>query len=78
MVVKNEPKTCAEKNCGMKFYYIKNKETNKFIPVDITSLSEEETNKLQKFGTIFYDETKHVSHFKTCKNPDRFSRKKKG
>lgn len=77
MLVMNEPKTCVEKNCGMKFYYIKNQETSKFIPVDVDSLSEDDIQKLQRFDTVYYDKTRHVSHFKTCKNPNRFSRKSK-
>lgn len=77
MVVMNEPKTCQEKSCGMKFYYLKNLKTGKHIPIDIESLNAEEIKKIEHFDAVIYDSTRHVSHFKTCKNPNRFSKGKK-
>lgn len=77
MLVMNQPKICEDKTCAAKFYYLKNQETNKFIPVDLESLSADEIKKLEKFDAVYYDKTRHVSHYKTCKNPNRFSKKKK-
>lgn len=74
--IMNKPKTCQEENCGMKFYYLKNPKTGKYIPVDIESLNAEEIKKIEHFDAVVYDSTRHVSHFKTCKNPNRFSKGK--
>lgn len=77
MLVKVEPKICREPGCGMSFYFLKNQATNKMIPVDVKSLSPEDILQLRKFMEVDYDNTRHVSHFKTCKNPNRFSKKGK-
>lgn len=77
MIVQNEPKVCKEPGCGMKFYYISNEETGKYIPVDLESLSANEIQNLELFNKVYFDKTRHVSHFKTCKNPNRFSKSKK-
>lgn len=73
----NKPKVCSEPNCLTEFYYLRNEKTGKYIPVDLSSINDKELLTLQNFGTVLYDSTRHISHFKTCKNPNKFSKTKK-
>jgi len=47
-----------------------------WIPVDASSLSAEEQERLRAGESIDYDRDRHVSHYRTCSDPNRFSRHK--
>ena len=67
---------CDESACKAEIIFLKNPKTDKFVPVDVDSLSEEDQELLDRGEEIAYDSsTGHVSHFKTCSNPRRFSKK---
>lgn len=71
--------TCAEETCRAQFIYLKNPKTGKSVPVDVDSLSEDDVAEIEACGPssgVEYDENRHVSHFTTCTNPGRFSRRK--
>lgn len=68
---------CKDPECGAIFYWMINPETGKHIPVDEDSMFESEIMDFKKGNKISYDKTRHVSHFKTCKAPNKFSKSKK-
>lgn len=70
---------CVEDTCKAEFIYLENPETGSRVPVDVDSLSETEIGEIEATGTsngVTYDRVRHVSHFKTCTNPSRFSRRR--
>ena len=67
---------CKEDNCDGTFIYLINPETGKSVPVDYHTITEEEF-KIMATEQVYYNKLHHVSHFKTCKNPNRFSRTRK-
>lgn len=86
MKVLNHVRTCREESCGVKLVMIYNVETKAFVPVDFDSLNIYERNSLDDVldsvlpdcKVLFcFDKERHVSHFKTCKNPDRFTHRKR-
>ena len=50
--------------CGRPIVFLRNQETNGLVPVDSSSARRTDTA---------YDPDRHVSHFLTCTDPDRFS-----
>lgn len=56
---------------------LENKKTKKIVPVNIDSLSAEDWELFNSDQEISYRSGEHISHFKTCTDPDRFSSKKK-
>lgn len=67
---------CAYEPCSKVFYFLLNTKTGKYVPVDADSMTtEEKQDILINKKTIFYDGLRHISHFKTCLDPDRFSKK---
>jgi len=71
--------TCAEETCRAQFVYLENREKGTIVPVDVSSLSQSELDVLQFTGRtdgVPYEKGRHVSHFKTCTNPGRFTRRK--
>ncbi len=54
--------------CGKQIAFLDSATNSaKMVPVDISSVRE---------GDKVYDKTRHVSHFKTCSDPARFSKAK--
>lgn len=67
-------KICDEPGCGtLMVWLISAKDPDKRVPTDRSTVSDEDA---QVAGTVFDGSKGHVSHFKTCKNPSRFNRRK--
>lgn len=58
---------CREETCRARIVWLKT-EAGKNMPVDADTVAAADE---------LYDPTRHVSHFKTCKAPDRFSKGKR-
>ena len=73
---------CIEATCRAEFIYVQNRsnpEKITTVPVDVDSFSQEELRQMTTSGSskgIHFDGARHVSHFKTCTNPRRFSRRR--
>lgn len=66
--------TCIEPTCGKQFVYVESVRTpGAMVPVDLETLSE--TEKQADYPLQFVS-GRHVSHFKTCTNPKRFSHRR--
>lgn len=74
--------TCKEEDCKKEFVLLPT-DTGAKMPVNVTSLSEEDKQYLNVYAShnnpnepipVKWDPSRHVSHFKTCKNPSRFSK----
>ena len=72
----SKSRPCKEKGCGMMIVFLFNPDTEKMVPVDMDSLNRNELTKVIRGENFNYERGRHVSHYKTCKNPDRFSKKK--
>ena len=68
---------CRENKCGKEIYFAINAETDKTIPVDADSMTQDEIDWASRGLEWDYDKTRHISHYKTCTNPNRFSKRKK-
>ncbi len=67
---------CNEPTCGKKIFFLFNQKTNRTIPVDADSMSEDEINDyLLRKRTVYFDSSRHLSHFKSCKAPSKFHKK---
>ena len=75
--MKNYLKTCEA--CGKKMIYLYNANTLAMVPVDYETLTTEEKRDYHEAREILlnYNPAHHVSHFKTCTDPGRFSGTKK-
>lgn len=61
----NEPRRKDCEACWAPMVFLRNQISGKMVPVDAKTYS----------GEPFYDRTKHTSHYRTCTDPARFSRK---
>jgi hypothetical protein len=61
------PTQCREPSCRARIVYLRTP-AGKNMPVDADSVLAEDAT---------YDAKRHVSHFKTCKKPNRFSKGKR-
>ena len=83
MIVKNYAKLCTETSCMEKMIFLFNPKTQRMVPVDYSSLIEDELKLIKDQDgrepevTLCYNGVHHVSHFKTCKKPNLFSGSKK-
>lgn len=59
---------CREPSCGKPIIWLKNPATGKTVPVDAATVEASDTE---------YVKGRHVSHFKTCTAPNRFSKGKR-
>ena len=66
-------KTCESPECKAEMVFLKNPKSGKMVPVDVDSLSEEDVQELEAEREIQWDNARHVSHYKTCKDPQRFT-----
>jgi hypothetical protein len=66
---------CEEESCKAEFVYLVSAKTGKAcVPVDVETLSDDDLDALERGEDVTFDSTRgHVSHFKTCTNPRRFS-----
>lgn len=55
---------CRDLKCNARIIYLENPNGGK-IPVDADTVEDDD---------LVYEQRRHVSHFKTCKNPNRFSK----
>jgi len=62
-------------SCKKEIAFLKTK-SGKFIPVNIDSLSNQEKQKLSEGKRIFFQFTRHTSHFATCPNASIFRKPK--
>ncbi len=67
---------CREQSCQAEIVWLKTKK-GKLCPVDVESLSEDDVAALENKEDVEYRYGDHVSHFKTCKTPGRFSSENK-
>lgn len=70
------PKPCAELTCHGLLAFLRNAETGRLVPADWDTLSTEEKEHYEAGREICFIPEKHVSHYKTCKNPNRFTRRR--
>lgn len=71
---------CQSPKCSGIFVWLANRKSGSWIPVDVTTLSDEERERIHAAGhsrDIDYDGARHVSHYRTCADPNRFSSKGK-
>lgn len=69
---------CEYKPCSKVFYFLLNEATGNLIPVDAETISKDEMNQLLiDPKSVHYNKSRHISHFKTCLDPNRFSKRKK-
>jgi hypothetical protein len=71
---------CASEKCRKEFGYLPNREKGTTVPVDVGSLSEDDLAIMKTTGRstdVDFDGKRHVSHFYTCLEPQRFSRRRK-
>lgn len=59
---------CREESCRKPLIWLKNPATGKTVPVDASSVGAMDTE---------YVSGRHVSHYKTCTAPNRFSKGKR-
>jgi len=63
--------------CRVAIVFLQNPKTGKFVPVDLVSITEHEMAKIVADEDVEYRSDVHVSHYKTCTDPGRFTRHKK-
>lgn len=64
---------CNEHSCRKKIYFLYNQKTRRTVPVNADSMSEDEINDyLLHKRTVYFDGSKHVSHFNSCTAPNKF------
>lgn len=74
---------CSSPKCDGVFVWLANrnpKAKSPWICIDVASLSPEEIERIRLSGQsrdLDYDPARHVSHYRTCKEPNRFSRLRK-
>lgn len=73
---KRKAKICSADQCDSAIVFLTNQATSKTVPVDLVSITPEENVQLINGDQVFYQHH-HVSHFKTCRDPNRFSKGKK-
>lgn len=56
---------CREQSCRKQIIWLKNPKTGKSVPVDADTVAVTDQE---------FDSERHVSHFKTCTAPNRFSK----
>lgn len=56
---------CREESCKKPIIWLRNPATGKSVPIDAETVEASDAE---------YVKGRHVSHFKTCKAPNRFSR----
>ena len=59
---------CTSGLCRARIIFLKNPLTGKSVPCDADLVKPEDQE---------YDKARHISHFKTCADPNRFSKGKK-
>jgi hypothetical protein len=68
---------CSYSPCSKDICFILNPKTNKLVPVDADSMTNEELKAFNDSEVVVcYNPVHHVSHFKTCLNPNLFSKRK--
>ena len=66
---------CRENGCRAPILFLNSPRSGKSVPVDAESLNEEDAEALCRGESVDFDKARgHISHFSTCKNPNRFSR----
>lgn len=66
--------TCREESCKAPMVWlVSNRDPAKNVPVDADSLSDDDVELLERREPVTFDPARHVSHFKTCKTPQRFT-----
>ena len=71
---------CKSEKCRKEFVYLPNRKTGSMVPVDASSLSEDDVAFIRTTGRsidVDFDGSRHVSHYKTCAEPTRFTRGKR-
>ena len=71
------PKSCDELTCHGLIAFLRNPESGRLVPADWDTLSNEEKEHYEEGREIVYQKERHVSHYKTCKNPRRFTRRER-
>lgn len=67
---RNPYKKCE---CGQMMAFI-NTAKDKYIPVNVESLSEVDRHELSIGAKVVFDSKRHISHFADCPNAKRFRR----
>jgi len=62
------------KSCGAEIYFLKTK-NGKFMPVNGSSLTENEISNLMAGKSICFDYNKHKSHFSSCPDAGKYRNK---
>lgn len=57
---------CHEQSCRARIVFLKNPASGKSVPVDADTVEPDDDE---------YVSARHVSHYKTCSAPDRFSKR---
>ena len=69
---------CRSDKCKKEMVFLINAETGHALPIDFSSLTMDEKHGLTKGINVLYNDQHHISHYKTCADPNRFSKKKIG
>jgi len=66
-------------SCKKQIIFLKNAKTEKFVPVDYSSLTTDELTVMNVSPNVelLFNGVHHISHYKTCDNPNRFSKRGK-
>ena len=84
------PKPCEELTCHGLIAFLRNPQTGRLVPADWDSLDNDEKEAYERGGfeerggtanwkkEVCFIPLKHVSHYKTCANPQRFTRARGG
>jgi hypothetical protein len=64
---------CNEHTCGKRIFFLYNQKTKRTVPVNADTMSEDEIKDyLLRKRTVYFDSSRHVSHFKSCTAPNKF------
>lgn len=67
-------KRCESPKCGAEMVFLKNQKSGKMVPIDVESLSVGDLKSLDLNSEVEYDKDRHVSHFRSCKDVQRFAK----
>lgn len=63
------------KSCKRSIIFLRTK-TDRFIPVDFSSLSEDDMLRLVNREEVLFDNSRHITHFATCPQAKMFRKHK--